>query len=29
MKKMLNKLFLERTEIKIETDDGDLNFIIA
>lgn len=24
---MLNKLFLERTEIKIETDDGDLNFI--
>ena len=24
---MFNKLFLERTEIKIETDDGDLNFI--
>ena len=24
---MLNKLFLERTEIKIETDDGDLNFV--
>lgn len=24
---MLNKLFLERTELKIETDDGDLNFI--
>jgi hypothetical protein len=24
---MLNKLFLERTELKIETDDGDLNFV--
>lgn len=24
---MLNKLFLERTELKIETDEGDLNFI--
>lgn len=24
---MLNKLFLERTEIKIETDDGNLNFV--
>ena len=24
---MLNKLFLEKTEIKIETDDGDLNFV--
>ena len=24
---MLNKLFLERTEIKIETNDGDLNFV--
>ena len=24
---MFNKLFLEKTEIKIETDDGDLNFI--
>jgi hypothetical protein len=24
---MLNKLFLERTEFKIETDEGDLNFI--
>jgi len=27
MRKMLNKLFLERTELKIETDDGDLNFV--
>ena len=24
---MFNKLFLERTELKIETDDGDLNFV--
>ena len=24
---MLNKLFLERTELKIETGDGDLNFV--